>query len=154
MRHIPHGARADPKPWAADPELEEAIADRRSAQDRVDPAVPETVQHYVESRRRAAEVEARVSRQRFHQMVSEELNRPNSIGRVSRTLKRGEGATDDEHRDGQAMDHERRLLVKDREKADAFCQTYAWVSRQVSLQGRPPGETAEEGPHPVHVPRV
>ena len=55
---------------AGDPELEEAITDRRSAQARVDPAVPETVQHYVESRRPAAEVEARVFRQRFHQMVS------------------------------------------------------------------------------------
>ncbi|KAF0287558.1 Dynein assembly factor 3, axonemal [Amphibalanus amphitrite] len=132
-RHIPRGARADPKPWAADPELEEAIADRRSAQARVDPAVPETIQHYVETRRRAAEVEARVSRQRFHQMVSEELNKPNSIGRVSKILKRWEGATDDDHRDGQAMEHGGRLLVKDGDKADAFCQTYAWVSRQVRV---------------------
>ncbi|KAF0295049.1 hypothetical protein FJT64_007383 [Amphibalanus amphitrite] len=132
-RHIPRGARADPKPWAADPELKEAIADRRSAQARVDPAVPETIQHYVETRRRAAEVEARVSRQRFHQMVSEELNKPNSIGRVSKILKRWEGATDDDHRDGQAMEHGGHLLVKDGDKADAFCHTYAWVSRQVRV---------------------
>ena len=76
-------------------------------------------------------MEARVSRQRFHDLVTEELNRPNNIGKVSRILKRWEGATDDEHRDGQAMEHKGRLLTKDREKSEAFCQTYAWVSRQV-----------------------
>ena len=31
VRHIPRGARADPKPWALDPELSEAIAERREA---------------------------------------------------------------------------------------------------------------------------
>ena len=130
-RHIPRGARAAPKPWAADPELEEAIADRRAAQARVDPADPATKERWIAARQRAAEVEARVSRQRFHDLVTEELNRPNNIGKVSRILKRWEGATDDEHRDGQAMEHKGRLLTKDREKSEAFCQTYAWVSRQV-----------------------
>ena len=130
-RFIPRGARADAKPWAADREVERAIADRRAAQRQVDPADPGTVQRFIEARRHAAEVEARVSRQRFQDMVTEELNKPNNIGRVSRTIKRWEGATDDEHRDGQAMEHKGRLLVKDKEKAEAFCQTYAWVSRQV-----------------------
>ncbi|XP_043195854.1 uncharacterized protein LOC122367106 [Amphibalanus amphitrite] len=66
-------------------------------------------------------------------MVSEELNKPNSIGRASKILKRWEGATDDDHRDGQAMEHGGPLLVKDGDKADAFCQTYAWVSREVRV---------------------
>ena len=30
-KHIPRGARANPKPWALDPELQAAIAERREA---------------------------------------------------------------------------------------------------------------------------
>ncbi|XP_043220268.1 uncharacterized protein LOC122380836 [Amphibalanus amphitrite] len=33
VHHIPRGARADPKPWALDPELREAIAERREVSD-------------------------------------------------------------------------------------------------------------------------
>ena len=31
VRHIPRGARADAKPWALDPELRDAIAERQGA---------------------------------------------------------------------------------------------------------------------------
>ena len=31
QRHIPRGARADPKHWAADPELDRAVTERREA---------------------------------------------------------------------------------------------------------------------------
>ena len=31
QRHIPRGARSDARPWALDPELEEAVEERRTA---------------------------------------------------------------------------------------------------------------------------
>ena len=33
MKAIPRGARDDPKPWALDPELTEAMEERREARD-------------------------------------------------------------------------------------------------------------------------
>ena len=60
------------------------------------------------------------------------LNCPASLGRVSKILKKWEGATNDEHRDGQAMmDGDQKLLVTDKQKANAFVKTYAQVSRHV-----------------------
>ena len=132
-RFIPRGSRANPKPWAADPEVEEAIANRRSAAELIDRADPTTIERWREARRHAADVEARVARDRFREMASTELNRHASFGKVTRMLKRWEGAADDDHRDGQAMRHNERLLVKDKDKADAFCATYAWVSRKVRV---------------------
>ena len=130
-RFIPRGARSDPKPWALDPELVEAAEERKAARERVREDDPDSKQRWIQAKKHAAEVESRVSRAHFRKFVSEELNHPNSVGRISKTLKKWERATDDEHRDGQAMTANGRLLTKDSEKAEAFCQTYAWVSRQV-----------------------
>ena len=64
-RSIPRGSRADSKPWASDPQLEETVADRRAAQASIDPTDPSTIERWREARRRAAEVDSRVSRERF-----------------------------------------------------------------------------------------
>ena len=130
---IPRGSRADPKPWASDPRLEEAVADRRAAQASINPTDPSTIERWREARRRAAEVDSRVSRERFREMASTELNRHSSLGKVTGMLKKWECAADDDHRDGQAMRHDGRLLVKDKVKAEAFCATYAWVSRKIGI---------------------
>ena len=132
VRHIPRGARADPKPWALDPELSEAIAERREARRQLRRDVPSTKTRWIEAKRRAASVERRASQEHFRDFVSSTLNKPASLGRVAKTLKRWEGAPD-EHRPGEAMEDTAidRLLVTDTEKATAFNQTYAFVSRQV-----------------------
>ena len=72
-----------------------------------------------------------MSREQFRDFVTTELNRPSSVGRVSRLLKKWEGASDDEHREGEAMQAGNRLLVTAEEKANAFAAQYAHVSRQV-----------------------
>ena len=92
---------------------------------------PQSKTRWLEAKRRAAEVERRVSQEKFRNFVSTTLNRPASLGRVSKLLKKWERATDEEHRDGQAMEDGGRLLVTDRSKAEAFAKTYATVSRQV-----------------------
>ena len=121
-RFIPRGSRADPKPWTSDPQLDEAVADRRATQASIDPTDPSTIERWREARRRAAEVDSRVSRERFREMASTELNRHSSLGKVTRMLKKWECAADDDHRDGQAMRHDGRLVVNDK-KAEAFCAT-------------------------------
>ncbi|KAF0304083.1 putative RNA-directed DNA polymerase from transposon BS [Amphibalanus amphitrite] len=123
VRHIPCGARADPKPWALDPELREAVAERREARRLLQPGNERSRTRWTEAKQRAAEVERRVSRDRFRQFVSETLNRPASLGRVSKLLKKWDKSTDEEQRDGQAMEDGGRLLVTDRAKADAFART-------------------------------
>ena len=52
------------------------------------------------------------------------------MGRVCTILNKWEGAPD-EHRPGEAMEDQGRLLVMDSEKASAFNRQYAAVSRQV-----------------------
>ncbi|KAF0314429.1 hypothetical protein FJT64_015127 [Amphibalanus amphitrite] len=131
-RHIPRGARADPRPWALHPDLQEAIRDRQAARREIRPDDPDSRARWIEAKQRAAEVEGRVSREQFREFVGTTLNRPASLGRVSKILKKWEGATDDEHRDGQAMmDDDNKLLVTDKQKANAFVKTYAQVSRHV-----------------------
>ena len=76
-------------------------------------------------------MEERVSRESFREFVTNELNRPTSVGRVARLLKKQEGARDDEHRDGEAMRDGERLLVTAEENANAFAHESATVSRQV-----------------------
>ncbi|KAF0304847.1 putative RNA-directed DNA polymerase from transposon BS [Amphibalanus amphitrite] len=131
-RHIPSGARADPKPWALDPELQLAIAERREARQLLRQDDPDSRVRWIAAKRRAAEVEQRVSRTHFREFVETTLNKPASLGRVSKILKKWEGASDD-HRPGEAMTHNGRLLASDKEKAAAFIQTYAHVSRQVRV---------------------
>lgn len=130
-KFIPRGARADPRPWALDPEFREAAAERREARRLLRSDDQESRTRWLEAKRHAAEVERRVSRDSFRKFVSTTLNRPASLGRVAKILKKWDRSTDDEHRDGQALEHKGRLLVTDRAKAEGFVQTYAHVSRQV-----------------------
>ncbi|KAF0287013.1 putative RNA-directed DNA polymerase from transposon BS [Amphibalanus amphitrite] len=129
-KYIPRGARKVVKPWALDPELQQAVAERREARRALRPGDPATRDRWVAAKRRAAETEKRVSQAHFRNFVETTLNKPASLGRVTKILKKWEGASD-EHRPGQAMTEGDRLLVTDSEKAEAFNATYAHVSRQV-----------------------
>ena len=131
IRHIPRGARADPRPWALDPELQEAVLARRTAREDLRGGDPGSPERWIAAKRHAAEVEHRVSRRHFREFVSSTLNKPANIGRVHKTLKKWERCCDDEFRDGQAMVDRGKLLSTDRAKAEAFVREYAWVSRQV-----------------------
>ncbi|KAF0300621.1 hypothetical protein FJT64_003287 [Amphibalanus amphitrite] len=128
-KYIPRGARKVVKPWALDPELQQAVAERREARRALRPGDPATRDRWVAAKRRAAETEKRVSQAHFRNFVETTLNKPASLGRVTKILKKWEGASD-EHRPGQAMTEGDRLLVTDSEKAEAFNATYAHVSRQ------------------------
>ena len=67
------------------------------------------------------------------ELASTELNKPTAIGRVTKILRRMEGAVPEVCPD-QAINGDRgRLLAEDRAKADAFVRTYAEVSRNVRL---------------------
>ena len=129
-KHIPRGARANPKPWALDPELQAAMAERREAHRQLDPDDPPTRERWVASKQRAAEAEKKTSQKHFRKFVETTLNKPASVGRVSKILKAWERSGDD-HRPEQALREEGRLLASDRDKAEAFNRTYAYVSRQV-----------------------
>ncbi|KAF0292119.1 hypothetical protein FJT64_009814 [Amphibalanus amphitrite] len=83
--------------------------------------------------RRAAELEKKATIAHFKDFVSTTLNRPANVGRVHKTLKKWERCCDDEPRDGQAMLKGDRLIVTDRDKAEAFVQEYARVSKQVRI---------------------
>ncbi|KAF0302217.1 putative RNA-directed DNA polymerase from transposon BS [Amphibalanus amphitrite] len=135
-RHIPRGARPDAKPWALDPELQQAVSDRPEARRQIRADDPASKERWIAAKRRAADVERRATQAHFRTFVEDNLNQPASLGRVTKILKKWEGAGD-EHQPGQAMRVGGRLLVTDREKAQAFCATYAHVSRQ-----RVPGTTA------------
>ncbi|KAF0311097.1 putative RNA-directed DNA polymerase from transposon BS [Amphibalanus amphitrite] len=128
-KYIPRGARKVVEPWALDPELQQAVAERREARRALRPGDPATRDRWVAAKRRAAETEKRVSQAHFRNFVETTLNKPASLGRVTKILKKWEGASD-EHRPGQAMTEGDRLLVTDSEKAEAFNATYAHVSRQ------------------------
>ena len=129
-KHVPRGARADSKPWALDPELQRAVEERREARRQLREGDPISRVRWVAAKQRAAEVEKRVSQAHFRDFVETNLNKPASLGWTTKILKKWEGAGDD-HRPGQAMKEDGRLLVTDREKAEAFNKTYAHVSRQV-----------------------
>ena len=130
-RYIPRGARRDAKPWALHSEVVSAVEERRAARRAVTAEDPASKTRWIDAKKRAAEVEARISRESFREFVTTELNRPSSVGRVSRMLKKWEGAGDDEHRDGEALRIGDRLLVSAEARANAFAHQYATVSRQV-----------------------
>ena len=130
VRHIPRGARADPRPWALDSDLQEAISERRAALREGDNLSRE---RWIAAKRRAAEMEKKATITHFKDFVSTTLNQPANVGRVHKTLKKWEQSCDDELRDGQAMLKGDRLIVTDRDKAEAFVQEYAKVSRQVRV---------------------
>ena len=76
-------------------------------------------------------METAARRRAFRSFASKELNKPSNIGRVTKILKKMEGATQSAC-PGQAIGGDRgRLAVEDRQKASAFVKTYASVSRQV-----------------------
>ena len=53
--HIPRGARADPRPWALDPELEEAVRERRSARSALRPDDPASRDRWIAAKKAAAD---------------------------------------------------------------------------------------------------
>ena len=129
-RFIPKGARSDPKPWALDPELVRAIQERRTARSQVQPGVPATREAWTQAKKNAAEIERRVSQAHFRNFVSKTLNKPASLGKVTKILKKWEGASD-EHRAGEAMLDNGKLVITDKEKAEVLNRTYSSVSKQV-----------------------
>ena len=133
IAHIPRGARADPRPWALAPELVEAVAARKTAREQLSADDPASKDRWIAAKRRAKEVEEKVSREHYREFVSKELNQHSSVGKVSKILKKWDRASDDEHREGQAMIEGDRLLVTNKEKAEAFVKSYAHVSRQVRV---------------------
>ena len=134
VRHVPWGARSDPKPWAMDPELVEAVRERRSARAALDaaPGSTDARNRWVETKRRAANIEEEAKKRAFRNFASEELNRPANLGRVHKILRKMEGA--EQAAPGQALGDHGRRAVEDRDKAEAFAGTYANVSRQVRIK--------------------
>ncbi|KAF0304735.1 putative RNA-directed DNA polymerase from transposon BS [Amphibalanus amphitrite] len=129
VRCVPRGARADPKPWALDPELVRAVEERKAARAAVqeDPS-PENQTRWKEKKRHAADVEADARRRAFQDFASTELNRRAALGRVTKILRKMEGAVTDTC-PGQAINGDRgQLVAEDRAKAEAFVRTYANVS--------------------------
>ncbi|KAF0302132.1 putative RNA-directed DNA polymerase from transposon BS [Amphibalanus amphitrite] len=123
---VPRGARSDPKPWAADPDLVDAISERREARAELQRAPSEeTRARWKAAKTRAAEQESTARRKAFQDFASNELNRTTSIGKVSKILKKMEGAVQSAC-PGQAINGDRgQLAVEDRAKAEAFISSYA-----------------------------
>ena len=88
VHHIPRGARAGAKPWALDPELEEAVEARRAARRDMRSGDRAAKERWVAAKQRAASIERRVSQQQFRDFVSSTLNKHQSLGRVHKTLKK------------------------------------------------------------------
>ncbi|MEM9976946.1 MAG: reverse transcriptase family protein, partial [Cyanobacteria bacterium P01_D01_bin.2] len=134
---IPRGARADPVPWALDPELASAVAERRTA--RIDiHRVPsrETTDRWKAAKRRAAEAEEEARRRSFRYFVTEELNRPAAIGCVTNIMRRMEGGARDVC-PGQTVNGDcGRVAVEDRAKAEAFAREYSLVSKHTRHRRR------------------
>ena len=82
-RHIPRGARADRRPWALDPELKEAVRERRCARSAHRPDDPGSRDRWIAAKKTAAEIEQRITRDRFREFVTTSLNKPASLGRMS-----------------------------------------------------------------------
>ena len=78
-----------------------------------------------------------VARQRaFHDFATTELNRPAALGRVTKILRRMEGAVANAC-PGQAVNGDRgESAAEDRDKAEAFARTYARVSRHTRVKRR------------------
>ena len=77
------------------------------------------------------------ARQRsFREFVTTKLNRPAALGRVTKRLRKMEGAVKDTC-PGQSLSGDRgQLVVEDRLKAEAFVRTYASVSRHTRHRKR------------------
>ena len=131
VEHIPRGARTDPKPWGMDEELEEAVAERRAAREELaTTGSPAAKDRWIAAKRHAAQVEEDAKRRSFRNFTTNELNRPANIGKVTKVLRRMEGAP--QACPGQVLQGDGgRLAVADKEKATTFARMYAHVSRQV-----------------------
>ena len=153
-KHIPRGARANSKPWALDPELQAAIAERREAYHQLDPNDPPSRQRWVAAKQQAAEVEKKASQQHFRNFVETTLNKPASVGKVSKILKAWERSGDD-HWAGQALREEGRLLASDSDKGEAF-QPHLRPSLTAGAGGQatPCGEEEDLRAPPPKVPGV
>ncbi|KAF0313786.1 RNA-directed DNA polymerase from mobile element jockey [Amphibalanus amphitrite] len=137
---IPRGARADPRPWALDPELVEAVAERREARDAMKQDRSRAAKdRWLEAKRRAAKVEEEAKTRSFREFASTTLNKPTNIGRVTKVLRKMEGSV--QACPGHALQGDRGLAVEDLEKATSFVRTYSRVSRQVGFRR---GRSAEE----------
>lgn len=114
--YVSQGARVNRKPWALDPELRGAVALRRDARKGVRAADPDSgsggLPRNIKPRRWSV-----VTQSHFRSFVSTMLNRPASLGRVSRIRKKLERAADD-YRAGEAMLDNGRLLITATEKAE------------------------------------
>ena len=136
-RWIPRGARADPKPWAADPEVEAAVEERRSARVALQTSPTEAArEQWKAAKKKAAKAEEAAKRSSFRAFASTELNRRTAIGRVHKILKKMEGSCLDQA-PGQAVNGTRgRRAVEDRAKAEEFVSTYAGVSKHTRSRRR------------------
>ena len=136
VQHVPRGARADPRPWELDPELVQAVAERREARTamQADPS-PETQARWKEKKREAADIEITAKQRAFRDFATTELNRPAALGRVTKILRRMEGAVASAC-PGQAVNGDRGLAAEDRDKAEAFARMYAGVSRHTRVRRR------------------
>ena len=129
--------RTDPRPWAEDPDLMDAISERREARAAMQQAPSRaTSERWKIAKKRAAEAEAAARQRSFRQFASTELNKPATVGRVAKILKKMEGAVHSPC-PGQAVNGDRgQLAVEDRAKAEAFVRSYANVSKNVRLRLR------------------
>ncbi|KAF0290371.1 RNA-directed DNA polymerase from mobile element jockey [Amphibalanus amphitrite] len=129
-KHIPRGARADPKPWALDPELERAVAERREARAALDQSpTPENREAWKRAKKKVAETEEEARKRAFRTFATEELNQHTNLGRITKLLRKMEGGVQSTA-PGQAINGDRgREAVEDRSKAEAFVATYAAVSK-------------------------
>ena len=112
----------------------EAVRERRRARAALDaaPGSTDARNRWVETKRRAANIEEEAKKRALRSFASEELNRPANLGRVHKILRKMEGA--EQAAPGQALGDHGRRAVEDRDKAEAFARTYANVSRQVRIK--------------------
>ena len=118
--------------------------ERRAARTAVqqDPS-PENQAIWKAKKRRAADVELAARQRSFRDLASTELNRPQALGRVTKMLRKMEGAVLDTC-PGQAVSGDRgQLVAEDRSKAEAFVRTYASVSRHTRHRKRDRAVKAE-----------
>ncbi|KAF0291219.1 RNA-directed DNA polymerase from mobile element jockey [Amphibalanus amphitrite] len=130
--HVPRGARADPKPWALDPDLVAAVAERREARDALKEHDSEEARsRWKTAKKSVATMEAEAQKRSFRELATGELNKPAAIGKVTKILRKMEGAAPDVCPDRAINGDCGQLLAEDRAKAEAFVRTYAHVSRNV-----------------------
>jgi len=87
-------------------------------------------QQYKEAKAHAAEMEKAATQDCWRNFVTNELNKPNEIGKVYKIMSKMEGKASNPNV-GNAIEHEGRILINDKEKANAFNLMYAKVSCKV-----------------------